>query len=59
MRVKQALREWFDKAREGGKGVDIRVVVDAVIILGLNHDYKEVNPATQVQLEQGWHVRVG
>lgn len=40
--VTQALREWFEAARNGSEGVPGAEVADAVITLGLNHDYKHV-----------------
>ncbi|CAM9626828.1 unnamed protein product [Ectocarpus sp. 4 AP-2014] len=39
--VKQALRNWFEAARIGSEGVSGTEVVDAVITLGLNYDYKQ------------------
>lgn len=44
--VKQALREWFEAARNGAEGVSGDEVADAVITLGLNHDYKHVRQTT-------------
>lgn len=41
--VKQALRDWFEAARKGSEGVSGTEVVDAVITLGLNYDYKQVH----------------
>ncbi|CBJ30786.1 hypothetical protein Esi_0215_0028 [Ectocarpus siliculosus] len=40
--VKQALRDWFEAARKGSEGVSGTEVVDAVVTLGLNYDYKQV-----------------
>lgn len=37
-----ALRDWFDAARNGHKGVDESSAVDIVITLGLNYDTKQV-----------------
>lgn len=51
--VKLALREWFAAVRDDSEGVHGAQLVDAVITLGLNHDYKQVTnqrvciPATQ------------
>ncbi len=39
---KQALRDWFDAARDGSNGVSRAELVDAVIMLGLNDDHKQV-----------------
>lgn len=41
--VRQALREWFEALRGDSEGVHGTKLVDAVITLGLNHDYKQVN----------------
>lgn len=40
--VTQALREWFEAARNGMEGVSGAEVAEAVITLGLHHDYKHV-----------------
>lgn len=40
--VRQALREWFEALRGDSEGVHGAQLVDAVITLGLNHDYKQV-----------------
>lgn len=40
--VQQVLREWFEAARNGSEGVSGAEVADAVITLGLHHDYKHV-----------------
>lgn len=42
MAVMQALREWFEAVRSGSEGVRGAQLVDAVVTLGLNHDYKQV-----------------
>lgn len=47
--MKQALRDWFEAARKGSEGVSGTEIVDAVITLGLNYDYKQVHrPALTV-----------
>lgn len=43
--VRQALREWFEAVRGGSEGVRGAQLVDAVVTLGLNNDYKQVTDA--------------
>ena len=40
--VKQALRDWFEAARDGSNGVAGAELVDAIVTLGLNGDHKQV-----------------
>lgn len=40
--LNQALEDWFQFARKGLRGVSVPDLVDSIIMLGLNHDYKQV-----------------
>lgn len=40
--MKQALQDWFEAARDGSKGISRAELVDAVVMLGLNDDHKQV-----------------
>jgi len=49
--VKQALRDWFEAARDGPNGVSRAELVDAVITLGLNDDHKHVRRVVSTHVE--------
>lgn len=40
--LNQALDEWFQFARKGLRGVPVPDLVDSIIMLGLNHDHRQV-----------------
>lgn len=40
--LKQALEDWFTFARKGLRGVSVPDLVDSIIMLGLNPDYRQV-----------------
>lgn len=43
--LNQALDEWFQFARKGLRGVPVPDLVDSIIMLGLNHDHRQVRPS--------------
>ena len=59
--VNQALRVWFEGARGGADGVATNVLIDAVIMLGLNHDIKKVNAVCLhgFSFSQGYTIKTG